>query len=115
MGVRRLSAGNGPRGTRAGAVFPQWGGIAVLIAAGVVVAGLAFLYLWQGSVLSQLRAERARSMLALQALERTKLDLAYQVDRAYSLEEIASRARALGMVPFDEERTRYHVLEGGRH
>lgn len=88
-----------------------------MIAAGVLVAALVFLYLWQGSVLSQLRAERAQSMLALQEFERMKLDLAYQVDRAYSLEEIAQRARALGMVPFDEKRTRYHVLhgEGGDH
>ncbi len=88
-----------------------------MIAVGVLVAGLVFLYLWQGSVLYQLRAERAQSMLALQELERVKLDLAYQVDRAYSLEEIAQRARALGMVPFDEKRTRYHILhsEGGSH
>jgi len=82
---------------------------------GVLVAALAFLYLWQGSVLSQLRAERAQRMLALQEFERMKLDLAYQVDRAYSLEEIAQRARALGMVPFDERRTRYHVLQGSDH
>jgi len=56
-------------------------------------------------------------MLALQESERMKLDLAYQVDRAYSLEEIAQRARALGMVPFDEKRTRYYILhgEGGDH
>lgn len=86
-----------------------------MIAVGVLVAGLVFLYLWQGSVLSQFRAERARSMLALQDLERVKLDLAYQVDRAYSLEEIAQRARALGMVPFDEKRTRYITIEGGSH
>jgi len=88
-----------------------------VIAVGVLVAALVFLYLWQGSVLSQLRAERAQRMLALQESERMKLDLAYQVDRAYSLEEIAQRARALGMVPFDEKRTRYHILhgEGGDH
>jgi hypothetical protein len=86
-----------------------------VIAVGVVVAGLVFLYLWQGVVLSQLRAERARAMLALQELERTKLDLVYQVDRAYSLDEIAQRARALGMVPFDDRRTRYHVLQGEGH
>jgi len=73
-----------------------------------------FIYLWLGSTLSALRSERARKVLALQDLERVKLDLAYQVDRAYSLEEIAVRARALGMVPFDEKRTHYHVVgEGG--
>jgi len=72
-----------------------------------------FLYLWQGSVLARLRAERARAVLALEELERTRLDLVYQVDRAYSLEEIAVRARALGMGPFDDKRTRYLVLDGG--
>jgi len=72
-----------------------------------------FLYLWQGSVLVRLRAERARAVLALEELERTRLDLVYQVDRAYSLEEIAVRARALGMGPFDDKRTRYLVLDGG--
>ncbi|GAB4304806.1 MAG: hypothetical protein Kow0097_02300 [Candidatus Bipolaricaulota bacterium] len=91
------------------------GGIALLIAVGVVASGLVFLYLWQGAILSGLRAERAKAILALAELERVKLDLAYQVDRAYSLDEIARRARALGMVPFDEERTRYIVLEGGGH
>lgn len=73
-----------------------------------------FIYLWQGSTLSALRSERARKVLALQELERVKLDLTYEVDRAYALDAIAARARALGMVPFDEKRTHYHVVgEGG--
>lgn len=91
------------------------GGLALVIAVGTIVAGLVFLYLWQGAVLSGLRAERAAAILALAELERVRLDLAYQVDRAYSLDEIANRARALGMIPFDEERTRYLVLDGGSH
>jgi hypothetical protein len=85
-----------------------------VIAVGVVATGLVFLYLWQGSILSALRSERARLVLSLQEIERAKRDLAYQVDRAYSLDEIAIRARALGMVPFDDARTHYHVVgEGG--
>lgn len=84
-----------------------------MIAAGALVAGLVFLYLWQGTVLAGLRAQRAQLVLSLEELERVRLDLLYQVDRAYSLEEIAVRAQALGMVPFDEKRTRYLVLEGG--
>lgn len=90
--------------------------MAAVMAAGVLVAGLLFLYLWQGAILAQLRAERARTILAFQEVERVRLDLVYQVDRAYSLDVIAVRASALGMVPFDEKRTRYHVLgEGGGH
>lgn len=84
-----------------------------MIAAGALVAGLVFLYLWQGTVLAGLRAQRAQLVLSLEELERVRLDLLYQVDQAYSLEEIAVRAQALGMVPFDEKRTRYLVLEGG--
>lgn len=84
-----------------------------MIAAGALVAGLVFLYLWQGTILAGLRAQRAQLVLSLEELERVRLDLLYQVDRAYSLEEIAVRAQALGMVPFDEKRTRYLVLEGG--
>ncbi len=95
--------------------LPGWGGVVLLISAGVLVAGLVFLYLWQGAVLAQLRAERARALLELQEIERVRLDLSYQVDRTYSLGEIAARARALGMVPFDDKRTRYLVLDGGGH
>lgn len=87
----------------------------LVIAVGALVAGLLFLYLWQGAVLSELRAQRAQILLELEEVELVRLDLAYQVDRAYSLDEVALRARALGMVPFDEERTRYLVLEGGSH
>lgn len=86
-----------------------------MIAAGILVAGLVFLYLWLGLALAGLRAERARAVLALQDLERTRLDLAYQADRAYSLGEIAIRAQALGMVPFDDKRTHYHVRGEGGH
>lgn len=84
-----------------------------MIGAGVLVAGLVFLYLWQGTILAGLRAQRAQLLLSVEELERTRLDLVYQVDRAYSLEEIAARAQALGMGPFDEKRTRYVNLEGG--
>lgn len=94
--------------------LPGWGGVVAAIAAGAAVAGLVFVYLWQGSILSDLRSERARKMLSLQDLERVRIDLGYKVDRAYSLDAVAARARELGMVPFDEKRTHYHVVgEGG--
>lgn len=83
----------------------------LLLAGGLAVAGLVFLYLYQGAVLARLRAERAQAVLTLEELERARLDLVYQVDRAYSPEELAVRAQALGMGPFDEKRTRYLVLE----
>ena len=72
-------------------------------------------YKLSGLQCDRIAAQRAQILLELEEVERVRLDLAYQVDRAYSLDEVALRARALGMVPFDEERTRYLVLEGGSH
>ncbi len=95
----------------------DWVEVLAWVGLGVVVAGLVFLYLWQGAVLASLRAQRATALLALQELEHTRLYLEYQVDRAYSLETLAEKARKLGMVPFDEKRTRIVILDergGGR-
>mgnify|MGYP000346293774 CR=1 FL=1 len=113
--MRGFRAGDVPRGERGERGHPAGGGLVLFIAVGALAAGLVFLYLWQGATLSGLRAERAEAILALEELERVRLDLVYQVERAYSLDEIARRARALGMVPFDEERTRYLIIGGGSH
>ncbi len=83
-----------------------------LISLGVIVAGLVLLYLWQGAILASLRSQRASALLSLQDLERTRLHLEYQVEQAYSLDALADKARKLGMVPFDDKRTRVVVLDG---
>lgn len=77
------------------------------------VAGLAFLYIWQGTVLARLRAERAALVLSLEELQRQSLFLEHQLHHAYSLEVLSARARALGMGPVDLSRLHYLVSEDG--
>lgn len=77
---------------------------------GVMLAGLAFLYLWQGAVLARLRAERAELALSLEELGRQKLFLEHKLREAYSLETLSARARALGMGPVDLSRLHYLVI-----
>jgi hypothetical protein len=92
----------------------QWARVVLVIGVGALVAGLVFLYLWQGSVLTLLRAERARALLALEELGKQRDWLQVQVSQAYSPEAVAKRARSIGMGPFDPSRTRYLVLEDGQ-
>lgn len=84
-----------------------------LILLGAAVAGLAFLYLCQGTVLARLRAERAALVLSLEELQRQSLFLEHQLRNAYSLEVLSVRARALGMGPVDLSRLHYLVSEDG--
>lgn len=106
------------RRVRARAMPALWADVLAVIGAGIVVAGLVFLYLWQGAILVQLRAERAQALLAVEELERTRIYLEYQRAWAYAPDVIAVRARELGMGPFDAKRTRYLTLDddqGGKH
>ncbi|MGC9530596.1 MAG: hypothetical protein ACP5G2_08360 [Candidatus Bipolaricaulaceae bacterium] len=88
-----------------------WLRVAVAVGCGALVAGLVFLYLWQGCHLTFLRAERARVLLTLEELERTRQHLEFQVQCAYSPQAVAERAQELGMRPFDPDRTGYLDLE----
>lgn len=85
--------------------------VAVVIGVGALVAGLVFLYLWQGCTLTILNTERARLLLSLSELERERDLLSFQVAQAYSPEALAERATKLGMEPFSEDRTSYLILE----
>lgn len=84
----------------------------VLILVGVLIAGLAFLYLWQGTVLARLRAERAELTLTLEKLTREKLLLEHRLREAYSPSVLAERAQALGMGPADLSRIHYLEVKG---
>lgn len=84
--------------------------LAVLLL-GMLVAGLLFLYLWQGTILARLRAERASLALALEELARQKLFLEHKLREAYSYEVLKARAEALGMGPVDLSRIHYLVVE----
>ncbi|HHE48231.1 MAG TPA: hypothetical protein ENL11_04820 [Candidatus Acetothermia bacterium] len=93
-------------------VIPKaWARTLVVIGAGALVAGLVFLYLWLGSTIVLLKAERARLLLSLEELSRDQALLSVQVTQAYSPEAIAERAKALGMGPFTEDRTGYLIME----
>lgn len=85
----------------------------VLLLLGILVAGLVFLYLWQGTVLARLRAERAALALSLEELARQKLFLEHKLREAYASETLSARAKALGMGPVDLSRLRYLVIEDG--
>jgi len=93
------------------AVPKAWARAFVVIGAGALVAGLVFLYLWLGCTITLLKAERARLLLSLEALSRDRELLSVQVTQAYSPEAIAQRAKALGMGPFTEDRTRCLILQ----
>ena len=93
-------------------VIPKaWARTLVVIGAGALVAGLVFLYLWLGSTITLLKAERARLILSLEKLSRDQALLSAEVSQAYSPEAIAKRAKALGMGPFTKDRTGYLIME----
>lgn len=85
---------------------------AVLIACGIISAGLVFLYLWLNSQAILLRAQFSEITLELDELHKEVLSLEYEVSRAFSPEVIEEKARELGMIPFDDEHTIYIRLVG---
>ncbi len=91
----------------------SWEAVAGFLALGLLIAALAFLYLWQGTVLARLRAEEARLLLAIQELQGEKLFWEHKLREAYSPETLSERARALGLAPFDLSRIRYLELRDG--
>lgn len=91
----------------------SWEVVAGALLLALALAGLAFLYLWQGMVLTRLRAEEARLLLAIQELQEEKLFWEHRLREARSLEVLSERARALGMAPFDLSRIHYLVIEDG--
>lgn len=81
-----------------------------LLILGLLLAGLVFLYLWQGTILARLRAERASLVLSLAELEEQKLFLEHKLCELYSLETLSQEAQALGMGPVDLSRLHYLVV-----
>lgn len=73
------------------ASFPR---VAVLIvAAAVLVSGLCLLYLWQGTAILSLTAERESARAALTSIQEVNRYLEFKVDRAFSLSRVERIAR----------------------
>ncbi len=90
-------------GTRELSLSDYWLRALAVLGAGALVAGLVFLYLLLVSDLTLTRREAARAALSVDKLQREVLYYEHRVDASYSRENLASRARALGMQPFGEE------------
>ena len=74
-------------------------GLALSVAVAVLVAGLCFVYVWQGARINELTAQRTGAQAQLADIEELNLDLGFRIEQAFSLERIARIAREqLGMV-----------------
>jgi len=64
-----------------------------------VIAGLCFLYVWQGTRLHELTAQREGARERLAKIEGVNRELEFQIEQAFSLERVARIARTqLGMI-----------------
>ncbi len=74
-------------------------GVALSVAVAALIAGLCFLYVWQGVGINELTAQREGARSQLVEIEELNLDLGFRIEQAFSLERIARIAREqLGMV-----------------
>ncbi len=65
----------------------------IVIVAAVVVSGLCLLYLWQGTAILALTAERESARAALTSIQEVNRYLEFKVDRAFSLSRVEQIAR----------------------
>ncbi len=65
----------------------------VIVAAAVIVSGLCLLYLWQGTAILSLTAERESARATLTSIQEVNRYLEFKVDRAFSLARIERIAR----------------------
>ncbi len=72
------------------ASFPR---VAVFIFVAVIVSGLCLLYLWQGTAILSLTAERESARAALTSIQEVNRYLEFKVDRAFSLSRVERIAR----------------------
>ena len=85
--------------------------VVLIIAGAVLLSGLCLLYLWQGTAILSLTAERESAKQTLASIQEVNRYLEFQVDRAFSLERIERIARTqLGMD--DPEIVRYVEVPG---
>jgi hypothetical protein len=79
--------------------------VALVLVASLVVGGLLFLYIRQGTMLQSLTAEREAAREELTQLEEINHSLEIQVEQGFSLQRLSRYAtEQLGMVPPTEVR-----------
>jgi len=67
--------------------------VVLIIAGAVLFSGLCLLYLWQGTAILSLTAERESARAALTSIQEVNRYLEFKVDRAFSLARIERIAR----------------------
>ena len=71
----------------------------VVLGIGLLICGLCFLYLWQGTTLLDLTAQCAGAREELAEIEETNTWLKFKIEEAFSLERVSRIAREqLGMM-----------------
>lgn len=74
-------------------------GTIIAIGIGLLICGLGFLYLWQGTTLLDLTAQCATAREKLSEIEETNTWLALKLEETFSFERVARIAREqLGMI-----------------
>ncbi len=79
------------------AAWPRHTAVIILLA--TLIAGLCFLYVWQGTALLELTAQKESLKATLASAQEADRYLEFQIDQAFSLERVSRIARQqLGMV-----------------
>lgn len=86
------------RAARERAAAWPWHTVLVIVLA-ALVAGLCLLYIWQGTTLLELTAQREGLKASLTSAQEVNRYLEFQIDQAFSLDRVSRIARQqLGMV-----------------
>jgi len=67
--------------------------VILVVAGALVISGLCLLYLWQGTAILSLTAQRESARAALTSIEEVNRFLEFEVDRAFSLARVERIAR----------------------
>jgi hypothetical protein len=98
VGTFDLSVGRSRRSVRIGDAIRSHVTI-LIIGTGLLICGLCFLYLWQGTTILDLTAQCAASQERLSGIEETNGWLELKIMETFSLERVARVAREqLGMI-----------------
>ena len=75
------------------------GAISVPVLVALLATGLLLFYLWQGTTIRDLHAQRAAAREALTMTQEVNRTLEFEIGQAFSLDRISALAKSMGMVP----------------